>query len=125
MISTASLPADPFWRRAAGSAGLDAAVPPIELGGPAGAAAPPAEIAEAAALLRRLVHRSRWDSVMCRAAWHLRRNPALPMRRLASLLGVSEGYLSSGLRAVLGTDPNRLARIAQVAKAGGHGTRSA
>ncbi len=110
--------------RTAGSAKLDAAVPPIELCDLTGEAASPDEIAEAASLLCRLVHRSKTDSVMCRAAWHLRRDPALPMRRLASRLGVSEGYLLSGLRAVLGTDPNRLARIAHIAKVIGLGTKS-
>lgn len=53
--------------RAVGFAKLDAAVPPIELCDPTGEAASPAEIAEAASLLSRLVHRSRRDSVMCRA----------------------------------------------------------
>jgi AraC-like DNA-binding protein len=86
-----------------------------------GELAPPGEIAEAAALLSRLAYYSRMDSVMCRAAWHLRRDPALPLQRLASRLGVSEGYLSSGLRKILGVNPNRLARLAHIAGIIGHG----
>ena len=86
-----------------------------------GELASPGEIAEAATLLSRLVYYSRMDPVMCRAAWHLRRDPALPLQRLASRLGVSEGYLSSGLRKILGVNPNRLARVAHIARIIGHG----
>jgi AraC-like DNA-binding protein len=56
----------------------------------------------------RLVIRSKGDRVMCRAARRLLANPSMPLDRLASELGVSERYLVSGLRAVLGVSPKLL-----------------
>src|ERR1700730_16742054 len=64
--------------------------------------------AELDALLARLVLHSRSDRVMCRAARRLATNPSMPLDELATELGVSEQYLKSGLRTVLGVDPQRL-----------------
>ena len=72
--------------------------------------ATPSSHAERDALLARLALRSRLDSVMCRAAKRLIANPSVPLDDLARELGVTERYLLSGLRAVLGIDPQRLAR---------------
>jgi AraC-like DNA-binding protein len=81
-----------------------------------GETALPEEIAEAASLLGRLACRAKMDPLMCRAARHLQRDPALSIARLSSQLGVSEAYLSRCLRAVLTADPYRLARIAHNTK---------
>jgi AraC-like DNA-binding protein len=70
-----------------------------------------------ASLMSRLLHRSRPDPVICRAALLLRNNPALSLRTLASKLGVSKEYLSRGLRTVLGTSPTQLVRIARIERA--------
>jgi AraC-like DNA-binding protein len=67
--------------------------------------------AEINALLGRLVLRSRSDRVMCRAAQRLTTNPSISFDELAQELGVTERYLLSGLRAVLGVDPERLADL--------------
>jgi hypothetical protein len=63
------------------------------------------------ALLGRLVLRSKSDRVMCRAARRLTANPSIPFNELARELRVTERYLRSGLRAVLGVDAERLADL--------------
>jgi AraC-like DNA-binding protein len=81
------------------------------------AASPSERGALRASLMSRLLHRSRPDPVICRAARLLRNNPALSLRTLASRLGVSTEYLSRGLRTVLGTSPKQLVRIARIERA--------
>jgi AraC-like DNA-binding protein len=56
------------------------------------------------------------DSVECRAAQCLRRNPSLSVRRLAAQLDVSERHLSRSFRAMFGTSPKQFARIARIEK---------
>ena len=56
------------------------------------------------------------DQVFSRASSWLRRNPGLRMRKLASLLGVSERHLSRGFRATYGTSPKQYARVARIEK---------
>ena len=51
----------------------------------------------------------------CAASW-LRRKPARRMRKLASLLGISERHLSRGFRATYGTSPKQYARLARIEK---------
>jgi AraC-like DNA-binding protein len=62
--------------------------------------------AEIDGLFSRLLHRSRWDRVIYRAAMSLRDNPSIPLDQLAAELRVSERYLLSGLRSALGVDPH-------------------
>jgi AraC-like DNA-binding protein len=94
------------------------------------AASPSEREALRASLMSRLLHRSRPDPVICRAALLLRNNPGLSLRTIAAKLGVSKEYLSRGLRTVLGTSPKQLARIARIeralarAAANGRDTRS-
>ncbi len=64
--------------------------------------------AEIVSLLDRLILRSRSDRIMCRAARRLVTKPSIPLDELARELGVTERYLLSGLRAVLGVDPQRV-----------------
>lgn len=94
-----------------------AAVPEGEEDGHVEAAGPSERDALRASLMSRLLHRSRPDPVICRAALLLRNNPALSLRTLASRLGVSKEYLSRGLRTVLGTSPRQLVRIARIERA--------
>jgi AraC-like DNA-binding protein len=68
-------------------------------------AAPASPESERKSLLARLAIRAKSDRIMCRAARRLLAEPSLPLDRLASELGVSEKYLLSGLRAVLGVGP--------------------
>jgi hypothetical protein len=63
------------------------------------------------ALLGRLVLRSKSDRVMCRAARRLTANPSIPFNELARELRVTERYLRSSFRAVLGVDAKRLADL--------------
>jgi AraC-like DNA-binding protein len=56
------------------------------------------------------------DQVFSRASSWLRRNPGLRMRKLASLLGVSERHLSRGFRATYGTSPKQYAQVARIEK---------
>ena len=56
------------------------------------------------------------DQVFSRASSWLRRNLGLRMRKLASLLGVSERHLSRGFRATYGTSPKQYARLARIEK---------
>jgi AraC-like DNA-binding protein len=51
----------------------------------------------------------------CASSW-LRRNPGLRMRKLASLLDISERQLSRGFRATYGTSPKQYARLARIEK---------
>lgn len=51
-----------------------------------------------------------------RAAQHLRRNPALSVRRLAGQLEISERHLSRTFRAMYGTGPKEFARFARLEK---------
>jgi AraC-like DNA-binding protein len=53
-------------------------------------------------------------SVASHAAQRLRRNPALPVRRLAAQLDVSERHLSRTFRAMYGTGPKEFARFARL-----------
>jgi hypothetical protein len=48
---------------------------------------------------------------MCRAAQRLTTSPSTSFDELARELRVGERYLSSGLRAMLGVDPTRLAEL--------------
>jgi AraC-like DNA-binding protein len=58
----------------------------------------------------------REDPVFSRASTWLRRNPGLRMRKLASLLDISERHLSRGFRATYGTSPKQYARLARIEK---------
>jgi AraC-like DNA-binding protein len=101
--------------RVVGTAALAPAEVQAELPDRFGEATLPEETTdEAQSFLARLAYRSKLDPVMCRAGRRLQADPALSMRRLASELGVSERYLSSGLQAVLGASPKRFARIARI-----------
>jgi AraC-like DNA-binding protein len=62
------------------------------------------------------LRQDREDPVFSRASSWLRRNPGLRMRKLASLLGVSERHLSRGFRATYGTSPKQYARLARIEK---------
>ena len=66
---------------------------------------------ESRSLMARLAIRSKSDRIMRRAARRLLADPSMPLARLASELGVSERYLVSGLRAVLGVSPELLVRL--------------
>jgi AraC-like DNA-binding protein len=66
--------------------------------------------------LHQNLRQDREDPVFSRAASRLRRNPGLRMRRLASLLGISERHLSRGFRATYGTSPKQYARLARIEK---------
>ena len=65
---------------------------------------------ERRSLLARLAYRGKCDPIICRAARRLEAGPSLSRQQLAAELGVSEGYLSRGLQAVLGQNPDRLFR---------------
>jgi AraC-like DNA-binding protein len=58
----------------------------------------------------------REESVFSRASSSLRRNPGLRMRKLASLLDISERHLTRGFRATFGTSPKQYARLARIEK---------
>jgi AraC-like DNA-binding protein len=58
----------------------------------------------------------REESVFSRASSWLRRNPGLRMRKLASLLDISERHLSRGFRTTFGTSPKQYARLARIEK---------
>jgi len=66
-------------------------------------------------LLRNL-RECRPDQIVCRAAQYLRRNPSLPIKRLAERLGVSERHLSRRFRASFGASPKLFARVARIEK---------
>jgi hypothetical protein len=68
--------------------------------------------AEINALFSRLVLRSKSDRILCRAAKRLHADPSISLGQLAPELGVSERYLLSGLRAILGVDPQSFLRQA-------------
>jgi transcriptional regulator GlxA family with amidase domain len=55
--------------------------------------------------------------VFSHASSWLRRNPGLRIRKLASLLDISERHLSRGFRATYGTSPKHYARLARIEKA--------
>lgn len=74
-------------------------------------------IATVEGFLSQHARRPQPDSVACRAASVLRRNPALPVHRLASQLDVSKRQLSRGFKATFGTTPKQFARLARVEKA--------
>jgi AraC-like DNA-binding protein len=58
---------------------------------------------EKRSLLARLTYRCKLDPITSRAARLLLTDPFMPIHELAAGLGVSEAYLSRGLRAALGT----------------------
>ena len=62
------------------------------------------------AFFSRLLLRSKSDRILCRAAKRLHADPSISSGQLAAGLGVSERYLLSGLRAVLGIDPQTRSR---------------
>jgi AraC-like DNA-binding protein len=62
------------------------------------------------------LRQDREDPVFSRASSWLRRNPGLRMRKLASLLDISERQLSRGFRATYGTSPKQYARLARIEK---------
>jgi AraC-like DNA-binding protein len=62
------------------------------------------------------LRQDRQDPVLSRASSWLRRNPGLRVRKLASLLDVSERQLSRGFRAAFGTSPKQYARLARIEK---------
>ena len=68
--------------------------------------------AEIDALFNRLLLRSKSDRILCRVAKRLHADPSTSSGRLAFELGVSERYLLSGLRAILGVDPQTFLRQA-------------
>lgn len=83
------------------------AAPPVEPANEIPTARQRADI-ERRSLLARLAYRGKSDPVICRAARRLQAIPPLSLEQLAAELGVSESYLSRGLRAVLGQSPDRL-----------------
>jgi AraC-like DNA-binding protein len=62
------------------------------------------------------LRQDREDPVFSRASSWLRRNPGLRIRKLASLLDISERHLSRGFRATYGTSPKQYARLARIEK---------
>jgi AraC-like DNA-binding protein len=62
------------------------------------------------------LRQDREDPIFAHASSWLRRNPGLRIRKLASLLGISERHLSRGFRATYGTCPKRYARLARIEK---------
>jgi AraC-like DNA-binding protein len=66
--------------------------------------------------LFRNLGQDRGDPVLTRASSWLRRNPCLRIRKLASLLGISERHLSRGFCATYGTSPKQYARLARIEK---------
>jgi AraC-like DNA-binding protein len=58
----------------------------------------------------------RGDPVLTRASSWLRRNPGLRIRKLASLLDISERHLSRSFCATYGTNPKQYARLARIEK---------
>jgi AraC-like DNA-binding protein len=66
-------------------------------------------------LLRNL-RQCRPDSVVCRAAQCLRRNPSLRVRGLAAQLDVGERHLSRTFRATFGASLKQFARVARIEK---------
>jgi AraC-like DNA-binding protein len=77
---------------------------------PAMSVQPASPEAERQSLLARLAIRSVGDRIMCRATRCLSENPSVRLDQIASELGVSERYLVTGLRAVLGVSPYLLVR---------------
>jgi AraC-like DNA-binding protein len=77
---------------------------------PASSNQPASPEAESQSLLSRLLLRSKSDRIMARAARQLSVSPSMRLDLLALELGVSERYLLTGLRAILGASPDRLAR---------------
>src|SRR5690242_10586859 len=67
---------------------------------------------EVDALFSRLLHRSRMERNIYRAAIRLRANPSIPLHQLAAELRVTECYLLSGLRSALSVDPQDFLRKA-------------
>jgi AraC-like DNA-binding protein len=57
---------------------------------------------ERRSLLARLAYRCKLDPIMSRAACLLKADSCVPVQQLAAELGVSERYLSRGLRAAIG-----------------------
>ena len=66
-------------------------------------------------LLQKL-RQDREDPVFSQASSWLRRDPGLRMRKLASLLDISERHLTRGFRATFGTSPKQYARLARIEK---------
>ena len=62
------------------------------------------------------LRQDREDPIFSHASSWLRRNPGLRIRKLASLLGISERHLSRGFRAIYGTSPKQYARLARIEK---------
>ena len=71
---------------------------------------------ERRSLLARLTYRCKLDPTMSRVARILLTDSCLPSQELAARLGVSERYLSRGLRAALGTT---VAHLRSLGKHGG------
>lgn len=64
-------------------------------------------------LLRNL-REFRSDTVVCKAAECLRRNPSLRVRGLAAQLDVCERHLSRSFRTMFGASPKQFARVARI-----------
>jgi AraC-like DNA-binding protein len=62
------------------------------------------------------LRQDREDPVFSHASSWLRRNPGLRIRKLASLLDISERHLSRGFRGMYGTSPKQYARVARIEK---------
>ena len=73
-------------------------------------------IAHVESFLLQNLREDREESVFSRASSSLRRNPGLRMRKLASLLDISERHLTRGFRATFGTSPKQYARLARIEK---------
>lgn len=71
---------------------------------------------ERRSLLARLTYRCKLDPIVSRAARLLLTDSCLPIQDMAAELGVSERYLSRGLRAALGTT---VAHLRSLGKHGG------
>src|SRR5260370_616177 len=73
-------------------------------------------IARVESFLLQNFREDREESVFSRASSSLRRHPGLLIRKLASLLDISQRHLSRGFRATFGTNPKQYARLARFVK---------
>jgi AraC-like DNA-binding protein len=73
-------------------------------------------VARVEEFLLRNLGEDRGDPVLTQASTWLRRNPGLRIRKLASLLDISERHLSRSFCATYGTNPKQYARLARIEK---------
>jgi len=80
------------------------------------AVGPTARVAVVQAFLILHLRDGEADSIACQAARVLRHDPGLSIRRLASLLDLSERHLSRRFHNEIGVPPKQFARIARIGK---------